>query len=418
MRVLILSIYHDPEPIPKTGELARELKRRGHEVQVVTAFPHYPSGRLYDGYSLALWRRERRDGIDVLRTFIYPYHGRNAFLRTVNYITWMFSSMMAAWLTPPCDVIYVWHPPLTVGVTAWIVSTLKRVPFVYDVQDLWPQSAIASGMLHPGVIVDGLHKLANWVYRKAPRILVVSDAAATQIAECGVAIEKVIVAPHWIDLSLFQVNPDRDVRAELGCQNKFVVMFAGNLGMVQGLETVVEAAALMRDCPDLMFVFVGDGSDRVRLEALAAQRSLTNLRFIGQQPVTAMADYMRAADALIVHLRPSEIAEHAIPTKILSYLAASRPIVCATGGASADLVQQAAAGVIATAGDPASIAAAIREVIAMPPAVREQLGRNGRRHLLEHFEKGRVIDIYERVLRDVIPKPAAPMAGPADVKLH
>ena len=171
MRVLILSIYHDPEPIPKTGELARELQRRGHEVTVVTAFPHYPAGRLYPGYRLAPWRWEVRDGVRVLRTFIYPYHGRRSSLRMVNYLTWMLSSMQAAWLAPACDVLYVWHPPLTVGVSAWVISKLKRVRYVYDVQDLWPESALASGLMRPGPLVNALYRLADWVYARADRSL-------------------------------------------------------------------------------------------------------------------------------------------------------------------------------------------------------------------------------------------------------
>src|SRR3954463_4879631 len=174
MRVLILSIYHAPEPIPKTGELARELQRRGHTVTVVTAFPHYPSGALYPGYALRPWRWEVRQGVRVLRTFIYPYHGTSSALRMANYLSWMVSSIQAAWLTPACDVMYVWHPPLTVGVSAWVLSRLKRAPYVYDVQDLWPESALASGLMKPGTLVNLLYRLAGWVYRRAPRVLVVS----------------------------------------------------------------------------------------------------------------------------------------------------------------------------------------------------------------------------------------------------
>src|SRR6478672_2061542 len=234
-RILILSIYHDPEPIPKTGELARELQRRGHDVTVVTAFPHYPSGYLYPGYRLAPWRWETRDGIRILRTIICPYHGTRGSLRMLNYATWMISSIQAAWLAPACDVMYVWHPPLTVGVSAWIISKLKRVRFVYDVQDLWPESALASGLLRPGPAADALYRLADWVYARAPRIFVVSDAAAAELRRRGVDEAKISVAPHWVDTAPFARESARDVRAEFGWNGAFVVMFAGNLGMVQGL---------------------------------------------------------------------------------------------------------------------------------------------------------------------------------------
>jgi len=400
-RILILSIYHDPEPIPKTGELARELQRRGHSVTVVTAFPHYPSGRLYPGYHLAPWRWEMRDGVRVLRTFIYPYHGRRGGLRMLNYLSWMVSSIQAAWLAPACDVIYVWHPPLTVGVSAWVISKLKRAPFVYDVQDLWPESALASGLMRPGRLVDGLYRLADWVYKRAPRILVVSQAAADYLRQRGVDPRKILVAHHWLDTSPFERESTRDVRAEFGFGNKFVVMFAGNLGMVQGLDTVIEAATLLRDRTDVECVLVGDGSDRARLERLVAEQRLSNVRFLGQHPQADMPAFMRAADALLVHLRRSEIADHAVPTKILSYLAAGRPVVCATRGAAAEIVRSANAGLTLESSDPVALAGAISYLASLPAAARDQLGRNGRAHLAAHFDKQTVIDGYERVLNEL-----------------
>ena len=413
MRILILSIYHDPEPIPKTGELARELQRRGHEVTVVTAFPHYPSGDLYPGYRLAPWRWEVRDGVRILRTYIYPYHGGRSILRMVNYLSWMVSSIQAAWLAPRCDVMYVWHPPLTVGVSAWIVSYLKGVRFVYDVQDLWPESALASGLMREGLLVRALFRLADWVYRRAPRILVVSRTAAAYLGERGVDAEKLAVAHHWVDTSPFEAPTHRDVRAEFGWGATFVVMFAGNLGMVQGLETVVEAAALLRTRRDVAFVLVGDGSDRPRLERLVAELGASNVMFAGRHPAADMPAFMRAADALLVHLRPSDIADHAIPTKILSYMAAGRAIVCATGGAAADLVRDAGAGVTVTPGDARALADAIVGLAALEPDARETLGANGQAYLSEHFDKQRVIDGYERILQELAGTSARPARGEA-----
>jgi glycosyltransferase involved in cell wall biosynthesis len=400
MRILILSIYHDPEPIPKTGELARELQRRGHEVTVVTAFPHYPSGNLYPGYRLRPWMWETREGVRVLRTFIYPYHGTRASLRMVNYGTWMLSAISAAWLTPACDVLYVWHPPLTVGISAWAIGKLKRVPIVYDVQDLWPESALASGLLKRGRLVNFLYRLADWVYARADRLLVVSPATASYLEERGVPGAKMRVARHWIDETLFDVPVSaRDVRRELRLEGRFVVMFAGNLGLVQGLETVIDAASLLRDSP-VTFVLVGDGADRARLEQQAQRNGLSNVVFAGRHPAAEMPDFFRAADALLVHLRPSGIADHAIPTKILAYLAAARPIVCAMPGAAADLVRDAQAGPVLSPGDAPGLARVIQALARLPAAERQTLGMNGRRYLDEHFRKARVIDEYEGILSE------------------
>jgi glycosyltransferase involved in cell wall biosynthesis len=401
-RILVLSIYHDPEPIPKTGELARALQQRGHEVTVVTAFPHYPSGDLYAGYRLALWRWEERGGVSVLRTFIYPYHGSRSSLRMLNYLSWMVSSIQAAWLTPRCDVIYVWHPPLTVGVSAWILSKLKRVPFVYDVQDLWPESALASGLMKPGRLVDALYALARWVYRRAPRILVVSPGAAEHLRQSGVPSAKMTVAPHWVDTRDFERPIERDVRDEFGWGGRFVIMFAGNLGMVQGLETVIEAAAILQpSAARVLFVLVGDGAARAVLEKRVADRALTNVVFAGRHPAPDMPAFFGAADALLVHLRKSEIADHAIPTKILSYMAAARPIICGTGGAAAEVINAAGAGIVTEPGDAGALAAAVEQLASLSGPERESLGRSGRAYLHEHFDKDRVIDGYERVLLEV-----------------
>jgi len=250
-RILVLSIYHDPEPIPKTGELARELHRRGHDVTVVTAFPHYPSGDLYPGYRLALWRWETRDGIRILRTFIFPYHGTRGSLRILNYLSWMMSSIQAAWLAPACDVMYVWHPPLTVGVSAWIIARLKRVRYVYDVQDLWPESALASRLLRPGALVNALHRLADWVYARAPRILVVSEAAKEEIRRRGVDPAKISVAPHWIDTTPFARATFRDIRAEFTRLTSLGVAFTR-----QPAQTGPVISAVFSDtCGNLIMIY-------------------------------------------------------------------------------------------------------------------------------------------------------------------
>ena len=161
MRVLILSQYYDPEPLPKAGELARELRDRGHEVEVVTGFPNYPAGKLYEGYRLAPVSRDSIDGIKVIRVFEFPYHGRNTFLRLVNYWSFVLFAPLAALFVQRADVMYVWHPPLTVGVAAWLISRLRRIPFVYDVQDIWPDAAVLSGMLTKGFLMRAMWNLSR-----------------------------------------------------------------------------------------------------------------------------------------------------------------------------------------------------------------------------------------------------------------
>src|SRR5437016_6845926 len=198
MRVLILSQYYKPEPVPKPGELAEELRRRGHDVTVLTGFPNYPTGRLYPGASLKLLRREEINGVPVTRTFELPYHGQGIIGRFLNYGSFMASAILGGALGLRPDVIYVWHPPLTVGIAAAVIARVRRVPFVYDVQDIWPEAAVISGMLKDGWLIRLISRVERLVYREADHILVVTPGARENLVAKGVPPEKLSVMPDWV----------------------------------------------------------------------------------------------------------------------------------------------------------------------------------------------------------------------------
>lgn len=404
MRVLILSQYYDPEPVPKAGELARELQDRGHDVEVITGFPNYPSGDLYEGYRLALMQRTTIDGIPVRRTFEYPYHGTSAVKRLINYWSFVFSAPLASLFMRRADVMYVWHPPLTVGVAAWLISRLRGIPFVYDVQDIWPESAILSGMLRPGLLVRLMSRLERFVYRRAAHVLVVTPGARENLIGKGVPPEKVSAMHHWIDESIFDGNgaADRDtVRAAQGWSERFVALFAGNLGMVQGLDTVVRAAALLTPSDRIRIVLMGDGADKARLQTLARELGIGDdrLQFLERQPMSAVPPFMEAADVLLVHLRRSELSRWVIPTKTLAYLAAGKPVLMAMEGAAADLVREAGAGVIVPSDDPQQLVNALRSLAAMPASERDAYGHAGKTFLQKTMTRQIVVPQYEEVLR-------------------
>jgi glycosyltransferase involved in cell wall biosynthesis len=390
MRILILSHYYEPEPIPKASELAQALARRGHSVSVITGFPNYPRGKLFPGFHLRLYQRETVSGVPVVRTFVYPYHGRSALGRLLNYGSFMISAVWGSFLVPACDVIYVWHPPLTVGIAAWAIACLKKAPFVYDVQDIWPESIVWAGMLKNRFLIWVLHRVEGFIYRHAKHLLVVSPGAKENLSCKGVPPEKISVASHWIDETLFSEAPDRgrdELRRQYGFGDRFVVMFAGNLGLVQGLETIVQAAARLRDQHGILFAIVGDGADRSRLQSLSRELALANIRFIDRQPLSAMPSFFAAADALLVHLKRSPLAEISIPTKTLAYLAANRPILMAVNGAAADLVQRAQAGIVFPPDEPETLAREAMRLSRMSPAERAKMGENGRSFLLANYGK-------------------------------
>lgn len=399
MRVLILTQHYDPEPIPKPAELARALRARGHDVHVLAGLPNYPAGELYPGYRLRPLTRETVDGVPVVRTFVFPYHGRSSLLRIFNYLSFMCSAVLGAWCTPACDVIYVLHPPLTIGVPAWILSVLKRAPFVYDVQDIWPESLPETGMMSSPRLLGFIGRVARWIYRRAAVVLAITEEGRTRLIANGAPADRVVVPALWVTDKLFRpADGAARVREQFGLEGRFVVMFAGNLGVVQKLDTLIDAAARLHSHPEILIVLVGDGMDRDRLEQRARAQQLTNVRFLGRQPFAAMPDFQAAADVLLVHLKRTPITDFLVPAKVLMYLATGRPTIVAMEGPASELVQRAQAGLAIPAEDPAALAAAITQLAAMTPAEREQTGSNGRAYLLRQNSPEHVVDQYEQLL--------------------
>ncbi len=402
LRVLVLSQNFWPEPIPKPLELAKALRDEGKTVEVLTGFPNYPDGKLYPGYRLSLLRRETIAGIRVRRTFVYPYHGRSLVGRMINYASFMLSAIVAGVVSSPFDVMYVWHPPLSIGIAAAVIGALRRRPFVYDVQDIWPESAIASGFLRAGRLSRWMSAVEKFVYRQADHILVVTDGAKRNLVEKGVPEEKITVAPHWYDdsdLRLTAHEAREEVREREGWGGRFVVMFAGNLGMMQGLDTVVRACRELPASTDVLVCLVGDGLDRKRLVGLAKELDVEDrLRFVERKSASAMGGYFAAADALLVHLRASPLGPLIIPTKTIAYLAAGKPIVMATVGASADLIEQAQAGVVLAPDDAACLARMMVDLSRTDDKARSEMGSRGRRFFEEHFTREATLPKYIAIL--------------------
>jgi colanic acid biosynthesis glycosyl transferase WcaI len=406
MRVLVLSHYYAPEPIHKPAELAHELTRRGHTVAVLTGYPNYPTGRLYPGFRLGLGRREELDGIPVTRTWVFPYHGNRVIGRILNYGSFMVTSVLGSFFVPACDVIYVWHPPLTIGLAAWMIGRLRRVPFVYDVQDIWPESVVVSGVLKEGWLVRLLSWIERFVYRHAGHITVVTEGARGNLLAKGVPAQKISVVPHWVDDSLLiQVDEDarRRVREHYGWDGRFVVLFAGNLGLVQGLDTLVAAAVCLQNDSNILIALIGDGADKRRLQALVHAQGLGHrIQFIERQPQEEIPAFLAAADVLLVHLKKSELSHYVIPTKTLAYLAVGRPILMAMDGAAAQLVKEVEAGIVIPPEDPAEMARAIRLLKDMPPLQRAAMGQRGRDYLVPHFSKHKVVPQYEALFQRMV----------------
>ncbi len=400
MRIVILAQYYPPEPIPKPHELACGLVERGHEVVVITGFPNYPAGKLYAGTHLRPWTWDTLDGIRVLRLPLYPDHSRSAVRRMLNYGSFaVAAALLGTVLSGRVDVMFAEHPPLTIGLAAWILGRVRRSPFLFQVNDLWPESVEATGMVRSRQVLDWLGRLERFVYRKAAAIAVISPGMKGNLVGKGVPSEKIYVVPHWADESLYRpVPPDLELAKDLGMTGRFNVVFAGQLGLAQGLDVVLDAADELSDLPDVQFVLVGDGTDAERLRRVASERDLANIRFLGRQPAERMPHIFAISDVLFVHLRDEPLFRITIPSKTIAYMACGRPVLMALEGDAADLIRGAGAGVTCRAGDAKALAETIRSLRSMPRAELEKMGHAGREAFLKSYSRSVLLDRYEVIL--------------------
>jgi len=403
MRVLLLSQWYAPEPEIKVHLLAKGLVLRGHQVTSITGFPNYPQGRVYPGYRQRFRQWEEMDGVRVLRLPLYPSHDQSAVRRSLNYLSFAASaSLFGPVLCGLVDVMWVYHPPLTVGLSAWWIGLLRRVPFVYEIQDMWPETLIVSGMMDDSVAIGWLEKLAQFVYRRAAAITVISPGFKRNLVGKGVPADKIYVTPNWADEEVYRpVSRDDALAAKHGLAGRFNVVYGGNIGAAQGLHNVIEAASLLLDIPEVQFVFIGDGVEQEALQQMVQERGLDNVRFLGRQPIREMPRFFALADALLVHLKRAPLFEITIPSKTLAYLACGRPILGVVSGDPADVIRNAGAGIISPQENPAALAQTVRSLYAMPSAERETMGQAGRRAFLANYTRRVLVDRYEALLKDV-----------------
>ena len=406
MNVLILSQYYYPEPITKPHELAESLQQRGHKVTVVTGFPNYPTGEFYPGYKVRPWSSETLNGVRVIRLPLFPDHSWSTWRRILNYGSFAaVASVLAPFMVGNVDVMYVWHPPLTIGVPAVILKWLRRIPFIYGVHDIWPESAVSIGMLKDNWLVTLLRKLERFIYARADVVGVVSGGFIDNIVSKGVAHSKIHLLPDWADESVYYPAPyDAELAKSNGMHGKFNVVFGGQLGAAQGLQTVIEAAELLKNDEDIQFVFVGDGGEKASLDSNAKNRGLTNVRFLGRVAPEQVRVIYGVADVLLVHLKAGFFASLSVPSKTYAYMACGKPILMAMDGSAASLIETTGAGVRCLPGNAESMADAVRKLKDMPDEQLATMGTAGQEAFMTSYRKGVVVDLHEELMAKLAKK--------------
>ncbi|RYD86069.1 MAG: glycosyltransferase WbuB [Verrucomicrobiaceae bacterium] len=402
MRILMVSQFWTPEPFLKALPFARELVARGHQVEVLTGYPNYPGGSIYEGYRRKLWTRESIEGITVNRVWLYPSHDGSGRHRMLNYLSYAATALvLGPWITRRPDVIYVYHPPATAALPAKWISLLKRAPVVYDIQDLWPDSVLGTGMM-PRRLTKVLERFCGWVHRSVDRIVVLSLGMREALLKRGIDGDKLDVIWNWCDEeALKPVEPDATLEKRLRSKDEFVVLFAGTMGVYQSLDSVIEAAQRLFAAGDnVRFVFVGGGIDLPRLKELAS--NVPSVVFLDRRPTEEMPAIVAAADALLVHLKRDPLFTFTIPSKTQAYLFAGRPILMGVEGDAADILSEAGAGMLFEPENAESLVNAVRSLIQLSPAERATMGARGADFYRDRMSLQQGVDRFEDTFNQTI----------------
>lgn len=396
MRILFVTQWFEPEPAFKGVAFAAGLRARGHVVEVATAFPNYPGGKLYPGYRIRPYRRETMMGIPVHRLAIWPSHNESSIGRIANYLSFFASVLLFGLLQGSrYDLVYAYHPPIMPAAAAGIFCRLYKRPLVVEIQDLWPDSVAASGMAG-GRIPVLLGRLCDFVYRRAIRIIPQSDRMRDRLLQRGVPAAKLRRIYNWSTYSPAIREEDFPAAIKDAFEERFNIVYGGNLGQAQALHSLIDAAArASAHHPSIHLHLFGDGIERAALAAYAERIAPRNITLHGPVGRLAMDRIFDRADVLAVQLKDDALYTITIPSKVQHYLACGKPIVAGLSGEAADLLHASGAAILCPPQDVDAMAEAICRIVTMTPLERAAMGASGRQYYEMHMG-------FERALAETI----------------
>lgn len=404
-RVLLLTQWFDPEPTFKGLLFAKELVSKGYDVEVVTGFPNYPGGVIYEGYKIKFIQKEVIDGVNITRLPLYPSHDSSAFKRILNFVSFAVSALFYnLFFLKKVDVIYAYHPPLTIGVVAVITRLFRRIPIVYDIQDMWPDTLKATGMLNNEKLLGFIGKVAKWVYKRVDRIVVLSPGFQQLLIEREVPESKIDIIPNWCDepsLSLITQPTDTSIAED----KRLKIIFAGNMGKAQALDTVIDAATHFHNkAEEVVFYMIGGGVELKRLKRIVVEKGLTNMVFIPQVPMAEIGWYLRQADVLLVHLKKDPLFSITIPSKIQAYMFLGKPILIGVEGDAKNIVNSAKAGIVFEPENVHSLIEAVQAMLLTDRAKLLEYGQRSSQYYSDYLSLSSGVEQFIRVFEEVTQK--------------
>ncbi|MFA6809157.1 MAG: glycosyltransferase family 4 protein [Eubacteriales bacterium] len=405
MRILLLTQYFPPEKGAaqvRLFELAKGLKNYGHEVTVVTAFPNHPTGVIPEEYRGKFFVKEKADGLTILRSCIYPVKRGRFWLRLLNYFSFVFSSLIGILKSGKQDLIVVESPPLFIGFSALFASMVKRAPFIFNISDLWPESAVQLGLVTNKYMIGITEKLESYIYRKAFKLSTQTKGIIESLKKKGISEKDILFLPNGVDTELFSLREkDSQLVNSLGLEGKYIILYAGTMGYAHGMEVILEAAELLQENLEILFLLVGDGSERPRLEMLAKKKALLNVLFVDFQPLEEVPRYYSLSSINLSTLRRYKLAEGVRPSKVFPSLASGQPLIYVGEGEGAEIVKESGGGIVIEPENPELLARTVLELKNNPEYCRE-LAEKGRDYVVKNYSWNSIISNWLTQLGDYL----------------
>jgi colanic acid biosynthesis glycosyl transferase WcaI len=405
MKILLISPFFPPEVGSAAHlyfELGQELRRQGHEVTVLTGLPRYHVAGPREKYRRRVMIKENFQGLQVMRVFNLDIPWNSPLWRGLDQWVSALSTGLAGFGLPDFHAALVYSPPLPLALAALGQCRVRRRPLIVNIQDLFPQSAIDLGVLTDPRLIAIFRRLESFLYQQADLVMVHSEGNLRYVLAAGGREGKVFVLPNWIDTqSLRPGSRSNGLRACLNLNNHFIVTFAGVMGYSQDLETVLASARILRDQPEIAFLLVGDGVEKEKLVRLARQEDLRNVHFLPMQPKEKYPEVLAASDVCLATLR-KEVQTPVVPSKILSIMAAGRPVLASLSleGDAPRLIAAAQCGVCVPPGEPEVLAGTILSLYEQPDLAHD-MGRNGRSYAVQHLSLERCTEQLENLFRQM-----------------
>lgn len=406
MRILFLHQFvfgKDQPGISKQVEMLKYLAKFGHETRVISGFFSHITRKRVEKYKGKYFCQEVIEGIEVIR--VPSFFNLTSFRRKVlNYSIFMLMAVVGGLASGSCDVIFASSPPLPVGIAGYILSILKRVPFVLEIRDLQPEDLVEEGNLKPGLIYHLLWKITSFLYRRASKIVGNTQGICERIVARGIEKNKVELITNAADVEIFlSSKPKGDsFRKELGFNDQFLTIYAGGHGMVNSLETIIEAARCLREYNDIFFILVGDGEKKEDLIRMKENYQLKNVFFVPPQPKNRMPEVFASADVAIVTLKNVRIYEGALPNKLFDSMASGLPVVLAIGGEAKRLIEEAHGGIAVEPENPQALAKAVLSLY-KERVLAKDMGKNGQDYVVKHYSRREIAQKLELILKEIIP---------------